>query len=87
MLLRAAPYLGMKTGRISSDFTTEWKARISESKKGKPAWNSGIKHSLDSKKLMSLKAQMRTKKNCPHCNKEVSPSNYARWHGDNCRFR
>lgn len=25
-------------------------------------------------------------KECPHCNKKVSLSNYSRWHGDNCKL-
>jgi len=27
----------------------------------------------------------REKKTCQHCNKIVSPTNYARWHGNNCK--
>jgi 5-methylcytosine-specific restriction endonuclease McrA len=27
------------------------------------------------------------KKTCPHCHKTFGPSNYARWHGSNCRHR
>lgn len=26
-------------------------------------------------------------KECPFCNKTIDPSNYARWHGDNCKLR
>lgn len=26
-------------------------------------------------------------KECPHCNKCVDPSNYSRWHGDNCKLK
>ena len=22
---------------------------------------------------------------CEHCNKTIGPSNYTRWHGDNCK--
>jgi hypothetical protein len=25
------------------------------------------------------------KKTCPHCHKTFGPSNYSRWHGDNCK--
>lgn len=25
-------------------------------------------------------------KECPHCNKKISLSNYGRWHGDNCKL-
>jgi len=26
-------------------------------------------------------------KECPHCNKMIDPSNYSRWHGDNCKLK
>lgn len=26
-------------------------------------------------------------KECPHCKKIIDPSNYSRWHGDNCKMR
>jgi len=37
------------------------------------------------KKLLSEKAKNRSKKECPHCSKFVDVSNYARWHGSNCK--
>lgn len=36
------PNRGKKTGRTSSDFTPEWKEKISAAKKGKSTWNKGI---------------------------------------------
>jgi hypothetical protein len=78
---------GMKTGRTSDTFTSEWIEKISISNKGKLPWNKGILHSDHSKQLMSIQASQRKKKTCPHCNAETSPSNYTRWHGDNCRTK
>lgn len=39
------PNFGKSTGRTSEDFTPEWKAKLSASKKGKQTWNKGITHS------------------------------------------
>jgi predicted HNH restriction endonuclease len=36
------PNFGNKTGRTSEDFTPEWRAKISASRKGKSSWNKGI---------------------------------------------
>lgn len=73
--------------RTSETFTTEWKSKISESKKGKQTWNKGVSHSEASKELMSSKAKLRPKKTCLYCNTEASPANYIRWHGDKCRTK
>lgn len=78
---------GVKTGRTADTFTAEWKNNISKSKKGKPTWNKGVEHSDLTKKLQSEKAKNREKKTCPHCNMEAGPTNYVRWHGDNCRAK
>ena len=39
------------------------------------------------KKLMSELALERPRYTCPHCQKTAAPGMYARWHGDNCRFK
>lgn len=36
---------------------------------------------------ISLSARTRAKKTCPYCSKEAGPTNYIRWHGDNCRAK
>ena len=30
---------------------------------------------------------MKNAKTCPYCGKTVSPTNFIRWHGENCKFR
>ena len=35
-------------------------------------------------KVMKKKANRYEKKTCPHCGGAASPTNFARWHGDNC---
>jgi hypothetical protein len=77
--------LGIPTGRTAKDFSTEWKEKISNSKKGKSAWNTGITHSDETKKLQSKIAKSRAKKECPYCAKLIDPANFLRWHGDRCR--
>ena len=44
------------------------------------------KHSIESKKKMSVLAKDRIKLVCPHCGIEVDPGNYNRHHGDKCKF-
>lgn len=42
----------------------------------------------DSQKEKLSKAALALKTiKCPHCNKEVKPGPYGRWHGSNCKFR
>lgn len=47
--------------------------------------NGYYKDASRTKKKMSDSAKNRPKLKC-HCGKECSPSNYKRWHGDNCRI-
>jgi hypothetical protein len=80
------PNFGKKTGRTSKDFTDEWKKNLSDACKGRTPWNQGITHSDETKKLMSTLAKNRDKKECPHCHKLIAgPSNFSRWHGNNCK--
>ncbi len=78
---------GISTGRTKEDFTPEWREKISQSKKGKDTWNKGITHSDITKKLQSEIAKNRPKKLCSYCAKLLDPSNYKRWHGENCRAK
>ena len=74
--------------RTSASFTNEWKANISDAKKGKPTWNKGITHSDKTKALQSELAKNRPVQECPHCKRLVAgPSNFKRWHNDNCKFK
>lgn len=84
-------------GKHNNPKSEETKAKISDSLKGrkKPedfgkkisAANTGNKHSEKTKALMSEQAKNRKKLSCPFCDKNVSPANYKRWHGDNCKFK
>ena len=74
--------------RTAASFTDEWKANISAAKKGRPTWNKGITHSNETKALQSQLAKNRPVQECPHCKKLVAgPSNFARWHNNNCKFK
>ena len=53
--------------------------------KGKPAFNLGIPHTAETKEKIRLAALNRSKIKCSHCEKNVVPSMYARWHGDRCK--
>lgn len=39
------------------------------------------------KQNLSVSAKNRSKMRCEHCNKEVIPQMYKRWHGDSCKSR
>lgn len=85
-LKKSIAMTGKKTGRTKDTFTNEWKANISAAKKGKTSWNLPNGHSEKTKELQSSIAKNRPKKECPHCHKLIAgPSNFTRWHGNNCK--
>ena len=47
----------------------------------------GKKHKTESLILMSETAKNRPKLQCTNCNKIVDVSNFARWHGPNCKVK
>lgn len=75
-------------GKVRSKSTLE---KMSLSKKGLQAGSKnpmyGKKHSVESKILLKSKALARPKSVCSHCGTSCSPSNLARWHGDNCKSK
>lgn len=57
-------------------------------------WNKGKKYDPDDRKKFGRAGELNPmfgkevlKKVCPHCNKEVDIRNYARSHGDRCKFK
>lgn len=72
--LRRREYiLSIRDQRIYKPLSEETKLKISNSNKGTPAHNKGVKAS---------------KYHCLHCARDVAgASNYTRWHGDRCRFK
>lgn len=48
-----SPNFGRKTGRTSTDFTQEWKSKISDSCKGRVPWNKGIPRTDEVKAAVS----------------------------------
>jgi len=69
--------------------TKEWRDNISNANKGQKAWNKGKTNIYSEQTLLKIKegALNRAKINCEHCNKTITPQNYARWHGKNCKKR
>lgn len=45
----------------------------------------GRKHSEETLIRIKEKAQNRVRKECEYCGKIITPSNYSRWHGKNCK--
>ena len=48
--------------------------------------NTGRKASTETIKKMSESTKNRPKKSCLHCGKTLDPANFARYHGDKCKF-
>lgn len=60
------------------------KAKRSIATKGRPKpveWTRSMKDHL----INIARKRVNMKKECPHCKGIYDPSNYARWHGDNCK--
>jgi len=55
--------------------------------KGKPAFNQGVPHSTETKEKIRLAALNRSNVVCCYCDNSISPSMYARWHGENCKHK
>lgn len=75
------------TEETKQKISDKMKGRIPVWLKGKTAHNNGVPHTEETKKKISDRAKNRHPKTCEHCYKSISPSNYARWHGDNCKLR
>ena len=49
----------------------------------------GRKYSAEvvEQRASKIRGSKREKLLCPHCNKEIAVNGYARWHGDNCKYK
>jgi hypothetical protein len=54
------PNFGNRTGRTSADFTPEWRAKISASRKGKSSWNKGITRTAEERSRISATRKQRS---------------------------
>lgn len=82
-----------QTGKKASD---ETKAKLREAAKTRPPQSQetiekrrqhhiGAKRTEETKLKISQRAKERVKVQCEHCLKQISTSNYTRWHGKNCK--
>ncbi len=74
-----------KTGQKYKPTSEEGRKNKSKCKLGNKNANFGKTPSDETKNKMSESAKSRQPIAC-HCGKKCSPSNYARWHGNNCKF-
>lgn len=76
-------------GKPKGPMSEEEKLKRSIALKGKPKPEGFGKHLIDIKRKQftsqNPNRRQDLKKECPHCNGIFGPSNYARWHGPNCR--
>ena len=73
-----------KTDKTRAPFSEEWKKNISIGTSGDKNHNFGKEFSIETRLKQSISAKNRLPIIC-QCGKSVSPLNYKRWHGDNCR--
>jgi hypothetical protein len=71
--------------------TLSAKEKISVARKGKYTGEQNVfygkTHTVEMKKHLSEVKKAQLKSPCPHCSKIIDPSNFKRWHGDNCKFK
>jgi hypothetical protein len=67
--------------------TDEVKQAISKANSRRKSNRTSESFTTEWREKISLSARTRAKKTCPHCNKEAGPTNFVRWHGDNCRSK
>lgn len=80
------------SSRIISD---EWRLKNSLANKGRKDTAEGVANKIaywsnpvnQEKHSIAMIEANKVKVQCPHCSKSVSRSNYARWHGDNCKLK
>ena len=65
--------------------TSEVKQAISKANSGRKSNRTSESFTEEWRAKISLSARSRAKQTCPHCCKEAGPTNFLRWHGDNCR--
>ena len=69
--------------------TKEWRDNISKANQGQKAWNKGKTEIYSESTLLKMKESALNKEKvlCEHCNNEVTPHNFKRWHGENCDYK
>lgn len=78
----------------------ETKKKISNTMKGRPAHNKGLRQShkkhqprkdagskRDSNGVSKLKGRIRPRLICPHCKRDIDEANHHRYHGDKCKLK
>ena len=65
----------------------ESKAKMGKRFVGKDNGFYGKQHSQEQRQKKREEKLNATRQQCPHCSKLVDPMNYARWHGNKCKFR
>jgi len=79
------------TGILKGPMSEEGKKQRSDTLKGKSKPDGFGKHMVEVMKERFTKNNPNKredlKKVCPYCNDKFGPSNYTRWHGDNCKMK
>jgi hypothetical protein len=81
---------GSNNSMYGQTHTEDSRKKISDKSKGRDGDKNsfyGKSHSIETKEKLSKIKKSLPKSTCQHCNKMIDPSNYKRWHGDNCKFK
>ena len=76
---------GKNNGMFGKKHSAETKEKIGKKSVGRKP-RLGAKLSDETKLKCSISAKKRIPIICEYCRKSVSPSNYSRWHGNNCKL-
>lgn len=73
-----------RTGQKQSD---EEKRKKSIALRGENNPNYGVKYTAERKEQIRMAMLNRPKKECPHCHRLFDPTNYSRYHNENCKLK
>lgn len=79
--------IGRTTWNRGIPRSEEVKQAISKANKGRKSNRTAETFTKEWKEKISISARSRPKQICPHCGKAAGPTNFVRWHGNNCRDR
>lgn len=87
----------VETRKKISDSISSWMASMNSQERCEKFGNAGVDNGFYNKnhseetlthlKEIQRKNRQEKRKTCPHCNKSLDVANYAKYHGDRCKFK
>jgi hypothetical protein len=82
----SAALKGDKNPMFGKTHSEEARKKIGQASVGRKP-NLGVKWSEQTIEKLRIAARNRSKIECPHCKKLSTAGNFARWHGDKCKYK